>query len=84
MTNIKVFGEQEGLNKTLKPIELVSYLATINSTTSIISKASDFKNVELISRKYIGEMDLIFCYEEDRNNKNETYLCLGYWNDGVV
>lgn len=84
MTNIRVIGEENVVLKVLKPIELVLYLVTIHVTTKIIAKAKDFKNVELISRGYLNGMDLIFCYDEDRNNRNGTYLCLGYWNDGVI
>ena len=87
--NIRVIGEQQTQTKN-KPIELL-YLLVLGDDAYSCSMfdnedgyATDYKNIELICRNYREGLDLIFCYNKDRNDPNQAAFFVGRWNDGVV
>ena len=80
MTNVIILGEQPK-KKELKPIEFIQYLDYHFEFNSNCTKPQRFKNIELICRKYLTGYDLMFAYDEDRN---QGVLYLGHFNDGVV
>jgi len=80
MTKVIILGEQPE-KKELKPIEFLKYLGYYLEFNSICSKPKDFKNIELICKNYFNKCDLMFAFDEDRNN---GVLYLGHFNDGVV
>lgn len=87
MPNIKIIGGEYVEPKKLKPIELIKIL----DSDGVMDKRSPavcitrYKNIELISKNYTSDgLDLIFCYDDNRNNYAETSLFLGHWNDGVI
>jgi hypothetical protein len=44
---------------------------------------SQAKYIELICKRYNGNLDLMFTYS-DPSKRGEGLLYIGYWNDGVV
>lgn len=86
MTKVIILGEQkEKTNK--KPIEFVSFL---NDKMELViatkyRSPNKYKNIELISRKYSDDgLDLMFAYDDDRNDEHSATLFVGHFNDGVV
>ena len=86
MTNIRIIGENNPPKKKLMPIKLVKFLSLGELVKDVEANAGNYKNVELICRNYFSSegYDLIFCYDDNRNNHSEAVLFLGYWNDGIV
>lgn len=85
MPTIKIIGEDTPQPKLLKPIELVKVIASHGEVYKTSANISTYKNIELICRNYTRDgLDLVFCYDNDRNNYSETSLFLCRWNDGVV
>ena len=84
MTKVIILGQEEN-KQTKKPIEFVKFLGSGLDVYDAdeISEPKEWVNIELISRNYSNGMDLMFAYDEDRNDKSST-LYLGYFNDGVV
>ena len=82
MTKTIILGESE--LKNLKPIEFKAHMRhnfELNNDTDY--RPSKAKYIELICKRYNGNYDLMFAYQ-DPNKRNEGLLCVGYWNDGVV
>jgi len=85
MTKVIVIGEIPAPEKKLVPIKLLKVLNWRSFCNDTEAKTSNFKNVELITRKYTADgFDLIFCYNDDRNDNNSCALFIGQWNDGVI
>jgi hypothetical protein len=80
MTKVIILGEQPE-KKELKPIEFVKYLSSDSEFMSNCSNPQKYKNIELISKNYFKECDLMFAYDYDREY---GVLYLGHFNDGVV
>lgn len=81
MTKVIILGQEPKEEKKLKPIEFVKSLTSMLNIQNSFSSPKGYNHVELISRKYNSEYDLMFAYDEDRNKGN---LYLGHFNDGVV
>ena len=80
MTKVIILGEQPE-KKELKPIEFVKYLDYHFEFSSGCSSPTLRENIELICKNYAAKFDLMFAYDEDRNN---GVLYLGHFNDGIV
>jgi len=85
MTKCIVLGE--ALSKEKTPItfsSILTYGKFHDATDQRYPK--DFEYLELIAKGYTNdtiEPDIIFAYN-DPKKRNEGYLFLGKWNDGVV
>lgn len=53
-----------------------------NSLIEATDLPSDFDNIELISRDYQDDCDVMFAYDNDK--RNDGILFFGKFNDGVV
>ncbi len=83
-TKVIILGEEPTKIKEPKKIELREYLSRVDTSIDFekaSSKPSVYKNIELISKSYINNLDLMFAYGDDRDF---GYLYLGLFNDGVV
>lgn len=80
MTKIIILGEHN-LNKTKTPIQFLKLVTNNGIFDKIIDHPSEYKNIELICKKYEGEYDLMFAYMDDRNIGR---LYFGFFNDGIV
>ena len=78
-TKVIILGKQQE-TEPKKKIQFVKILCTDLSFREAESEPIAYKNIELICRNY-GDFDLMFVYNEDRN---DSFLCLGHFNDGVV
>jgi hypothetical protein len=82
MTKVTILGQSEPKQKELKPIEFKMKLSdTTTSLKEAILKPNRWDNIELIAFKYNGVYDLMYAYDD---NRNEGLLYLGHFNDGVV
>lgn len=79
--NIRIIGEEPPVQKKLKHIELCKKWAGINMILDGHDNVKEFSNIELISRGYFLDYDLIFCYNNDRST---GVIYIGNWNDGVA
>lgn len=79
MTKVIIIGQQQE-TEPKKKIEFVKILCADLSFREAESEPRAYKNIELICRNY-GDFDLMFVYNEDRN---DSILYLGHFNDGVV
>ena len=74
-------------NKTnKKPIEFVSYLKEdfkFSKKDDAMCDPSEYEYIELISKVYYDEFDLMLEYDDPRHRITST-LYKGYFNDGVV
>lgn len=80
MTKVIILGEQPE-KKELKPIEFNLQFTGHRAAHAVTHKPNQWENIELICRDYCGGMDLMFAYDDDRN-QGRVYL--GHFNDGVV
>lgn len=82
MTKVIILG-QEPEQKKKKSIEFVKQVDHGLDIVNPRYSPNQFENIELIAREWDdgGLLDLIFAYDNDRN---EGYLFLGHFNDGVV
>jgi len=80
MTKVIILGK-EPEKKELKPIEFVKYLDYHLEFSSGCSSPKKWENIELICKNHFNKYDLMFAFDEDRNN---GVLYLGHFNDGVV
>jgi hypothetical protein len=80
MTKVIVLGEQP-IKKELKPIEFVKYLDSDSEFGSNCTEPKDWKNIELICKNYFNKCDLMFAYDNDRQ---DGVLYIGTFNDGIV
>lgn len=79
MTKVTIIGEATPIQKK-KPIE---FLKCIGAMSILDAQAISYmwKNIELISKNYDGGYDLMFAY----NNKREDGIAyFGHFNDGIV
>ena len=79
MTKVIILGEAIP-EQAKKPIEFIKFL-TNGIPVNTEGKAKEWKNIELISLKYDGRLDLMYAYN---NNRNQGVLYFGHFNDGVV
>lgn len=86
-TNIIILGKEAEVDKQPKKIQFVSYLSyklTFEECDKYMLP-DRFKNIELISKRYsLDGLDLMFAYDDDRNDEDAAILFLGYFNDGIV
>ena len=79
MTNVTIIGGVTPIQKK-KPIELVKTISTL-SILNARAVTHMWKNIELICKNYGNGFDLMFAY----NNKREDGIAyLGHFNDGIV
>lgn len=86
MTKTIVIGEQPKCAET-KPIEFFSLIGLIDSDDAevnvVTSKPHHWNYIELISKNYSPNLDLLFAYN-DADDRGEGILIIGRWNDGFV
>lgn len=80
MTKVIVIGDQPNQEKK-KKIEFVHCLEGDFKVAPAETKPSDWKNIELICKDYSNGVDLMYVYDNDRN---DGCLYSGRFNDGVV
>lgn len=87
MTKVTIIGENKQ-EQTKKPIEFVKFLNDIIMSGDYVKPAKtsphEFLNIELICKNYSGGLDLMFCYNDDRDDQSKHQIAFGYFNDGVV
>lgn len=91
-TKVTIIGESP--KKTKNKIQFLYFLnesGEIKEITKyhISSKPDCFENVELFARNYCDKdknknLDLIFCYDKNRNCRDQSTLVLGYFNSGEI
>ena len=87
MTKVIILGEQKDDKKQPKKIKFVSYLSDelIVEDSNEFKSPSKFKNIELVSKGYSSNgLDLMFAYDDDRDDENTAIVFFGYFNDGIV
>lgn len=86
MTKTIVLGEQQGY-AIKKPIEFFSLITVSDSddiaVEQVESKPCEWNYIELVSKNYSPNIDLLFAYN-DANNRSSGLLIIGRWNDGFV
>jgi hypothetical protein len=80
MTKVIILEEQPE-KKELKPIEFKFALDSNSIFINPKTLPKDWRNIELICKNYATKFDLMFAYDEDRQ---EGCLYLGHFNNGVV
>lgn len=89
MTTTIVIGENVKSAKKLVPIKFEGLLDVDGSGKVVLKNCNmgsfpkAYNYIELISRGYTNETDLMFAYVDPTNRKNGV-LYIGKWNDGVV
>ena len=84
MTKVIILGQEPKEEKKLKPIYFQQFLkrSIDNGFCRECSDPKEWDNIELISLNYTEDgLDLMYAYDKRRN---EGYLYLGHFNDGVV
>lgn len=70
-----------------KPIEFFSLLNVVDHDDAevnvVSSKPHHWNYIELISKNYSPNLDLLFAYN-DADDRGEGILIIGRWNDGIV
>ena len=79
MTKVIIIGEEPKTGK--KPIEFIK-ACEADEWGSPMSEPKHCGNIELISKKFTSEFDLMFAYDDDDRGCGVLYL--GHFNDGVV
>lgn len=79
MTKVTIIGEATPIEKK-KPIKFVKAIYSDTLETAEI-KPHQWKNIELICKRYEASYDLMFAYDDKRDD-GTAYL--GYFNDGIV
>ena len=79
MTKVNIIGEATPIEKK-KPIEFVK---CIGAMSILDAQALNYmwKNIELITKNYDGGYDLMFAYN---NKRDDGIAYFGYFNDGIV
>lgn len=82
MTKVIILGEATPAPEpNKKPIEFTHVLKNDLTLKNLKSITRKWANIELICKEYTYGLDLMFAYDENRNN---GVLYLGHFNDGVV
>ena len=79
MTKVTIIGEATPIEKK-KPIKFVRAIYSDHVEAAEINP-NEWGNVELICKHYEANYDLMFAYDDKRDN-GTAYL--GYFNDGIV
>ena len=86
MTKTIVLGEQRDL-AVMKPIEFFTLITVADHDEvdyePIRSKPYELNYIELVSKNYAPNIDLLFAYN-DPNDRGSGLLIIGRWNDGFV
>ena len=88
MTTTIVLGAERTKTKKYTDIKFIKMLTgdfRVDHTDPIMlsNRPNEWKYIELVSKGYGSEMDVMFAYDDD-NKREDGYLFIGYWNDGVV
>ena len=65
------------------PIQFTECLNIAKNFKPNSQNPSDFKYIELVSRRYAQDFDIMFDYNRP-NFRQSGVLFLGHWNDGIV
>jgi hypothetical protein len=79
MTKVTIIGEATPIQKN-KPIEFVKTISTLSIYNSQAITYM-WKNIELICKNYDGGYDLMFAYN---NKRDDGIAYFGHFNDGIV
>jgi len=79
MTKVTIIGDETPIEKK-KPIQLVK---CIGAMCILDAQALNYmwKNIELITKNYDGGYDLMFAYN---NKRDDGIAYFGYFNDSIV
>ena len=85
---IKILGNKEN-NKKTKPIEVLKVLDSdaLWSENHCFNDLSDLKYITLICKDYTEDhLDLFLIHDNPcpSCDPENTVLCLGWWNDGII
>lgn len=82
MTKVIIIGEQDINNLRPKKIEFKKFFSEYLETILIPDKSpNNWDNIELIKKSKHKDLDLMLCYNDNRNN---SVLYFGNFNDGIV
>jgi len=81
MTKVTDLTKEAKEENVLKKIEFVKYVSPHWDQNLTQDKPYDYKNIDLIFRKYGGVFDLMFGFNDERSCGG---LYLGHYNDGIV
>ena len=92
-TTVTVLGNANWVQPTIEnsseigkyvPIVFTSTLNTNSNFVKPSRKPEDWQNIELITKDYIKGVDLMFAFNEDRDDIKNNALYLGRFNDGFI
>lgn len=66
-----------------EPIVFKSCLDTMGRVVPTESRPDNWGYVELISKDYSANFDIMFAYHEP-DKRHQGHIFLGKWNDGIV
>jgi len=88
MTQTIVLGAERTKTKKYTNIKFIKWLTgdyrverTDPKMTS--NRPEEWAFIELVSKGYGSDMDVMFAYDDD-TQREDGFLFIGYWNDGVV
>ena len=85
MTKCIVLGEQAPKTEK-KQIQFIAHLTKRNRQfdyNNACQRPSTWDNIELISKENtFDKLDIMYAYKN--NKRNDGYLYIGHWNDGIV
>lgn len=82
-TKVIILG-QDAPKEAKKPIEFKRIMNNHAEWKPAIVTPNVYQCIELISRNYADDLDLMFAYIENRNHPSMACLYLGHFNDGIV
>ena len=82
MTKTIILGEQKDGNT---PIEFITFLTKDFEIEGVefLLKPSSYNFIECICKRYDGDLDLMFAYNDAARREQGT-LFIGKWNNGIV
>lgn len=89
MTKTIVLGAERTKTKKYTDIKFIKVLTgdyrveTTDYLHTMTNRPEEWAFIELVSKGYGSDMDLMFAYGAP-DKREDGYLFIGYWNDGVV
>ena len=88
MTTTIVLGAERTKTKKYTDIKFIKMLTgdfRVETTDRVVlsNRPEEWEFIELVSKGYGSDMDVMFAYDAP-DEREDGYLFIGYWNDGVV
>ena len=88
MTKTIVLGAKRTEVKKYTDIKFIKlltgdYRVETTDPFTMSNRPKEWAFIELVSKGYGSDMDLMFAYDAP-DEREDGYLFIGYWNDGVV